>query len=151
MTCNVFILFQPISLFFCQSIFLTTLTKTIMYLQPNRSLDAMYQYIYKHVLPIPKFSIFFVYYLQFNKETLEKLTQIHMLGPTSVKKKSYANKEGAWSETNPKEIMNFIALLVYQGSVKVSSHAPYWSTKLNHYTMAFGLENLCPEIDMPQF
>ena len=67
------------------------------------------------------------------------------------KKKSYANKEGAWSETNPKEIMNFIALLVYQGSVKVSSHAPYWSTKLNHYTMAFGLENLCPEIDMPQF
>ena len=74
-----------------------------------------------------------------------------MLGPTSVKKKSYANKEGAWSETNPKEIMNFIALLVYQGSVKVSSHAPYWSTKLNHYTVAFGLENLCPEIDMPQF
>lgn len=52
-----------------------------------------------------------------------------MLGPTLVKKKSYANKEGAWSETNPKEIMNFIALLIYQGSVKVSSHAPYWSTK----------------------
>ena len=45
--------------------------------------------------------------------------------------------------------MNFIALLIYQGSVKVS--LTHRTNQLNHYTMAFGLENLCPEIDLPHF
>lgn len=130
---------------------MTTLTKTVMYFQPNRmpgchvSVHIQTRATYTKVLNF--FRLLFTVQLGDSRATH---TNSYAWAYIS-KKKSYANKEGAWSETNPKEIMNFIALLIYQGSVKVSSHAPYWSTKLNHYTMAFGLENLCPEIDMPHF
>jgi len=44
-------------------------------------------------------------------------------------KQSYADKNGAWKETNPAEMKKFIACLVYQGLVKVPTYHRYWSTR----------------------
>ena len=44
-------------------------------------------------------------------------------------KKSYADKNGAWKETNPAEMKKFIACLIYQGLVKVPTIDRYWSTR----------------------
>lgn len=45
------------------------------------------------------------------------------------KKQSYADKNGAWVETTPAEIKNFISLIIYQALVKVPTYDRYWSTK----------------------
>ena len=50
-----------------------------------------------------------------------------------INKQSYANCQGAWVETNVKEIMNFIALLIYQGLVRVNTFTHCWSTKSLHH------------------
>ena len=41
----------------------------------------------------------------------------------------YGNRKGAWEETNPDEIRDLIALLLYQGLVCVNTFHRYWSTK----------------------
>lgn len=46
-----------------------------------------------------------------------------------TKKPPYASKEGCWTETTLPEMKRFIALLVYQGIVKVRGYEQYWSTK----------------------
>lgn len=48
---------------------------------------------------------------------------------TILNKSTYANLDGAWAETNRAEIRALIALLIYQGLVRVSSAKDYWSTK----------------------
>ena len=77
---------------------MTTLTKTVMYFEiSNRiiSLDVIYLYLYKHVLPIPKFSIFFVYSLLL-KLVDSIRTHINSYAWTNItKNKNYPNKEGA--------------------------------------------------------
>jgi len=44
-------------------------------------------------------------------------------------KSTYANDNGGWVETSSQEIRKLIALLLYQGLVRVSSFKSYWSTK----------------------
>ena len=46
-----------------------------------------------------------------------------------INKKSYANRQGTWIETNNKEVMNFIVLLIYQRLVKANTFTRYWSRK----------------------
>ena len=41
----------------------------------------------------------------------------------------YAASDGSWTETNPEEMKRFIALLIYQGIVRVPKYEQYWSTK----------------------
>lgn len=45
------------------------------------------------------------------------------------KKPSYAAADGSWTETNSEEMKRFIALLIYQGIVRVPKYEQYWSTK----------------------
>lgn len=71
---------------------MTTLTKPVMYFQiSNRivSLDVMYQYLHKHVLPISSFSIFFR--LFFTVEIADSLAT-HTIS-------------NAWADMTKKEIM----------------------------------------------
>lgn len=43
---------------------------------------------------------------------------------------AYASSDGSWEETTPQEINKLMALLIYFGLVRVSSHVDkYWSTK----------------------
>ena len=44
-------------------------------------------------------------------------------------KSTYAEDNGGWVETSSEEIRKLIALLLYQGLVRVSSFKSYWSTK----------------------
>ena len=46
-----------------------------------------------------------------------------------TKKVSYSTPQGSWKETNPAEIKNLLALMLYQGIVKASTTCRYWSTK----------------------
>ena len=46
-----------------------------------------------------------------------------------TKKKTYAKKDGSWTETTPSEMKKFIALLIYQGLVRVPEYELCWSTK----------------------
>ena len=46
-----------------------------------------------------------------------------------INKKSYANRQGTWIETNNKGVMNFIVLLIYQRLVKANTFTRYWSRK----------------------
>ena len=52
-----------------------------------------------------------------------------------TKKPSYASEEGCWTETTFPEMKRFIALLVYQGIVKVPRYEQYWSTKTLYHAL----------------
>ena len=69
--------------------------------------------------------------LFFDQQLIEKIVShtneyAHI---TIMNKSTYADKHGAWVETTPAEIRNLIAILIYQGLVRVSSFKNYWSTK----------------------
>ena len=69
--------------------------------------------------------------LYFTDETIEKIVKhTNTYAWLNIEsKKSYSDNEGGWTETNEKEIKQLIALLIYQGLVKVSTFNRYWSTK----------------------
>lgn len=48
---------------------------------------------------------------------------------TIYNKSTNSKESGEWKETSPEEIRRLIALLLYQGFVRVSSFKSYWSTK----------------------
>ena len=48
---------------------------------------------------------------------------------TILDKPSHAGGDGGWRDTDPQEIYNFTALLIYMGFVKLPTIPHYWSTK----------------------
>ncbi|XP_066926570.1 piggyBac transposable element-derived protein 4-like [Clytia hemisphaerica] len=69
--------------------------------------------------------------LFFDKNIISKIVRhTNEYGHMTIHGKStYAGKDGEWVETSKEEIKTLIALLVYQGLVKVSTLKSYWSTK----------------------
>jgi hypothetical protein len=55
------------------------------------------------------------------------------------KKPYYGDKNGAWIETNPDEMKKFIAILLYQGLVKLPTFERYWSHKSIYHGLSFCL------------
>lgn len=69
--------------------------------------------------------------LFFSNEMIETICEnINKYAWLNIHKKPYyGDKNGAWIETNPDEMKKLIALLLYQGMVKVPTLERYWSQK----------------------
>ena len=69
--------------------------------------------------------------LYFDKSVIAKIVKhTNEYGSYTIHNKpTYAEKHGEWKDTPEEEIKTLIALLIYQGLVKVSSFKSYWSTK----------------------
>jgi len=69
--------------------------------------------------------------LFFDDDVIDKITKHtnEYAQMTIVNKSSYGDKDGAWIETTASEIRALIALMIYQGLVRVSCLKNYWSTR----------------------